>query len=162
MRFLKKLTRSLFGSSRSSKPKKKIKAKRVVKKKTAKKTVKKKAPKAKPKAKAKKVKKVKKAKKIAQKSKKRQPQLVKEALALIPLGEVTHYFPHVNVAVIDLKKGALQKGDKVRIHGHTTDFSQKIESLQIEHKDVDSVKRGQDFGLRVKSRVRIGDVVYKL
>ena len=78
------------------------------------------------------------------------------------IGVVTHYFPHVKAAVIDLKKGTLTKGDRIRIHGHTTDFTETIDSLQIEHKDVDSVRKGQDFGLRVKTRVRIGDKVYKI
>ena len=78
------------------------------------------------------------------------------------IGRITHYFPHVKAAEIDLKKGTLKKGDQVRIHGHTTDFTQKVESLEIEHKEVDEVCKGQDFGLRVKSRVRSHDTVYKL
>lgn len=78
------------------------------------------------------------------------------------IGCVTHYFPHVGVAVIDLKKGSIKKGDKIHIHGHTTDFTQSVDSLQIEHKDVENVNKGQDFGVKVKGRVRVGDTVYKI
>lgn len=76
------------------------------------------------------------------------------------LGQVTHYYDHVGVAVIKLAKGtSLKLGDKVQIKGHTTDFSQKVDSLQVDHKDVDAVKGGDDFGLKVDQKVREGDEV---
>ena len=46
-----------------------------------------------------------------------------------PIGEVTHFFPHVKAAVVKIKKGTLKTGDTIYIKGHTTDFEQKIKSL---------------------------------
>jgi putative protease len=78
------------------------------------------------------------------------------------IGVITHYFPHVKAAVIKLSKGALKAGDTVYIKGHTTDFKQPVKSLQHNHAAVQEAKQGQEVGLKVKSRVRIGDVVYKI
>lgn len=79
-----------------------------------------------------------------------------------PIGIVTHYFNHLSVAVVRLDTGTLNVGDTIRIIGHTSDFRQKIESLQIEHERVDEVGRRQEFGLKVKEHVREHDVVYKV
>ena len=77
------------------------------------------------------------------------------------LGKVTHYYDHLGVAVIKLAKGAtLKKGDKVQFKGSNTDFTQEVVSLQADHKDVDSVKAGDDFGLKVDKPVKDGDQVY--
>ncbi len=76
------------------------------------------------------------------------------------LGKVTHYFDHLGVAVVKLDKGGkLKKGDKIQIKGNTTDFSQTIGSLQVDHGDVEAVKAGDDFGLKVDQKVREGDNV---
>ncbi len=79
-----------------------------------------------------------------------------------PVGIVVHYFNHLSVAVVHLDAGTLRIGDTIRIIGHTSDFRQKIESLQIEHEKVDEVERRQEFGLKVKEHVREHDVVYKV
>ncbi|PJE65428.1 hypothetical protein COU91_01640 [Candidatus Saccharibacteria bacterium CG10_big_fil_rev_8_21_14_0_10_47_8] len=77
------------------------------------------------------------------------------------LGKVTHYYDHLSVAVIKLSKGAaLKKGDKVQFKGNNTDFTQTVVSLQLDHKDVDSVKADDDFGLRVDQKVHEGNQVY--
>ena len=159
MKFLKKIGRALFGSS---KPKKAAKSKaKVFRKKTAKpakkKTVKvakkKIAKKAPAKAKSKPAK-----KKV---SAKKQGRLVKIALAAIPAAEVTHYFPHVNAAVLKIKTGDIRIGDELLFKGHTTDFKQKVISMQIDHQPVLVARKGDDFGVEVKSRVRAGDLVFK-
>lgn len=76
------------------------------------------------------------------------------------IGKVTHYYDKAGVAVVQLAKGAsLKTGDKVQIKGHTTDFSQKVGSMQIDHKDVEAVKAGDDFGLKVDQPAREGDQV---
>ena len=81
-------------------------------------------------------------------------------MAAKSLGEVTHYFDHLGVAVIKLAKGAsLKTGDTVQFKGSSTDFSQNVSSLQKDHKDVGSVKAGDDFGLKVDKPVKEGDVV---
>ena len=94
-------------------------------------------------------------------SKKKQPGMVKTALAAIPTAEVTHYFPHVNVAVLKIKTGEIRIGDELLFKGHTTDFKQKVLSMQIDHQPVLVARKGDDFGVEVKSRVRTGDLVFK-
>ena len=79
-----------------------------------------------------------------------------------PIGEITHFFPHVKAAVIKLKKGALSAGDTIYIKGHTTDFEQKINSMQINNVPTEKVSQGQEVGMKVKSKVRHGDKVYKV
>ena len=78
------------------------------------------------------------------------------------VGTITHYFPKVKAAVIKLSSGSIKPGDDIYIKGHTSDFKQKIKSLQVNHVPVEEGKKGQEVGLKVTSRVRIGDVVYKL
>ena len=79
-----------------------------------------------------------------------------------PIGEVTHFFPHVKAAVIKLKKNSLTVGDSIYVKGHTTDFEQKIKSIQMNHAPVEKASKGQEIGLKVKSKVRHGDKVYKV
>jgi putative protease len=79
---------------------------------------------------------------------------------LVKIGEVTHFFSNINVAVIELS-GAITIGDEILIIGATSDFSQKVESMQIEHEQVKEAKSGDDIGLKVIERVRRGDEVFK-
>lgn len=76
------------------------------------------------------------------------------------IGKVTHYFPKVRAAVVKLKT-PLAIGDTVKIRGHTTDFTQNVTSIQIDHTPVNQAKKGQEVGLLVDSRVRQHDTVYK-
>jgi len=77
------------------------------------------------------------------------------------IGSITHYFPHVQAAVIKLKK-PLANGDTVKIKGHTTDLTQIVSSMQIDRVDISRAKNGDEIGLQVSSRVRQGDKVYKI
>jgi len=77
------------------------------------------------------------------------------------VGSITHYFPHVQAAVIKLK-GPLAMGDTVKIKGHTTDLTQMITSMQIDRVDISNAKSGDEIGLQVSSRVRQNDKVYKV
>jgi hypothetical protein len=77
------------------------------------------------------------------------------------IGAVTHYFPQVRAAAIKLK-APLSLGERVRIKGHTTDFTQSVDSLQLDCKPISQGKRGQEIGLLVGSRVRRKDLVYKV
>ncbi|MDD5477035.1 MAG: hypothetical protein PHG87_02340 [Candidatus Omnitrophica bacterium] len=77
------------------------------------------------------------------------------------IGTVTHYFPHVQAAVIKLK-GPLAMGDTVKIKGHTTDLTQAVTSMQIDRVVISNAKKGDEIGLQVNSRVRQGDKTYKL
>ena len=80
----------------------------------------------------------------------------------IPIGEITHYFQHVKAAVIKLKKNDLSDGDTIYVKGHTTDFEQKVKSMQVNHKPVHKASAGQEIGMKVKSKVRHGDKVYRI
>jgi len=94
------------------------------------------------------------------KAKAKKPQGIEASLEKI--GEVTHYFPHVNAAAVKLLKSGLKVGDSVYIKGHTTDFKEPVKSIQLDHTTITEGKKGQEIGLLVKSRVRQGDKVYKI
>ncbi len=154
MKFFKKIGKALFGSSKSKKAvRSKKKKTRPAKKKAARPAKKKIAKKIATKTKTKPIKKKAGAKK--------QSGMVKAALAALPIAEVTHYFPHVNAAVLKIKTGEIRIGDELLFKGHTTGFKQKVASMQIDHQPVMIAKKGDDFGVGVKSRVRAGDLVFK-
>lgn len=79
---------------------------------------------------------------------------------VVEVGRVTHFFSKISVAVIELK-APLAVGDTIAIKGPTTDFEQAVESMQIEHQNVQKATAGQSIGLKVTQRVRETDVVYK-
>jgi len=80
---------------------------------------------------------------------------------LFEVGKVTHFFSKINVAVVELSE-TLSIGDKIAFKGPTTDFEQTIESMQIEHVNVEKAEKGQSIGLKVNERVRENDTVYKV
>lgn len=77
------------------------------------------------------------------------------------VGEVTHYFNKISVAVLKLSQ-ELAVGDLVHFLGRHTDFRQKIESMQIEHEDVEQAEKGAEVAVKVKQRVRRGDSAFLL
>ena len=77
------------------------------------------------------------------------------------IGQITHYFDHINVAALTLTEH-LRVGDTIHILGHSTDFKQKVTSLQIEHQSVEEARPGDDVGLRVLQKVHAQDKVFKL
>lgn len=78
------------------------------------------------------------------------------------IGEVTHYFSKIGVAVIELS-GSLSKGDTIRIvGGEATDFEQTIDSMEMEHEKIEKAKKGDAIGTKVKEKVREGYKVYKV
>lgn len=76
-----------------------------------------------------------------------------------PIGEVTHYFDKIQVAAIKLSK-PLKVGDAIKIQGHTTQFDQTVDSIQINHKSVQKAKKGDEIGIKVRDKARSGDDVY--
>ena len=86
-----------------------------------------------------------------------QPALLEERI-----GVVTHYYGHLSVATLRLESGTLRIGDMIHIRGHTTDFSQRVESLEVDHAPATEVGPNDDFGLKVDGHVREHDVVYKV
>ena len=120
-----------MAGSRKKKPKKKAVKKRSTKKVTKKKTARKKKTTAKPK---------------------------KKAPKRTVIGKVTHYFPHVNAAVVKVLR-PLSVGDTVQMLGHTTNFTQRVDSMQIDHVAIQKAKKGDEIGLEVKERVREHDQI---
>lgn len=75
------------------------------------------------------------------------------------IGKVTHYFGKIGVAVLELSS-ELKVGDTIRIKGHSEDFTQKVESMQIEHQDIEKAEAGQSVGMKITQKAHEGDVVY--
>ena len=78
------------------------------------------------------------------------------------IGVVIHYYGHLSVATLRLESGTLRVGDVIHICGHTTDFRQKVVSLEIDHAPTTEVGTKDDFGLKVVDHAREHDVVFKV
>ena len=78
-----------------------------------------------------------------------------------PIGKITHFFPKISVAVIKADK-PIKKGDKISIEGHDKKVEMTVESMQMEHKSVDTCKPGEEVGLKTPEEVKQGDFVYKV
>lgn len=78
------------------------------------------------------------------------------------IGVVTHYFNKIGVAVIEITDDELNIGDTIHIKGHTTDFKQVVNSIQIEHKPIEKAKKGESIGMKVDSVVHEKDQVFKV
>ena len=76
------------------------------------------------------------------------------------IGKVTHFYDHLSVAIVKLT-APITVGDELHFKGHTTDFKQKADSLQFDHKEIEAGKKGQEVGIKVKDKVREGDAVEK-
>ena len=76
-----------------------------------------------------------------------------------PIGKVTHYYGGIGVAIVKFNK-VFKSGMPVRFSGATTDFTEKIESMQVDHKDVKSAPKGKEVGIKVGEKVREGDEVF--
>ena len=74
------------------------------------------------------------------------------------VGTVSHYYGELGVAGIDLS-GELKVGDTIHILGHTSDFIQTVDSIQIEHETVESAKAGEPIGVKIKDRARVHDQI---
>lgn len=77
------------------------------------------------------------------------------------IGKITHHFGNIGVAVIELSD-ILRVGDTIRIIGGEADFSQTVDSMEIEHQKVKEAKKGDAVGLKVSQKVREGYKVYKV
>jgi putative protease len=157
----------------SRKPAKKAVKKKIAKKKTAKKKVKKKALKKKTVKKAAKKKAAKKAKPSVERAVPSKPAVIEPGPPprTIPpveepasneeaIGTVTHYYSHLGVAVVQLNKGTLKTGDTIHVKGHSTDFTQAVESMEYEHQHIDQASAGQSVGMKVKDHAREHDIVF--
>ncbi len=80
----------------------------------------------------------------------------------VEVGRITHYFPKIQVGVVRVSGRGFKVGDVVHIKGHSTDFYQKIESIQIEHRPVEEARSGEEVAFKVDIPVREHDVVFKV
>ncbi|HID76417.1 MAG TPA: hypothetical protein EYP56_10520 [Planctomycetaceae bacterium] len=83
-------------------------------------------------------------------------------MAEVEIGKVTHYFGKIGVAAIEITSGSLAVGDTIHIKGHTSDFTQTVESMQIEGESVQEAGVGQAVGVKVSQHAREHDTVYKV
>ena len=75
------------------------------------------------------------------------------------VGVVTGYYAKLGVAGITLTDGPLQVGDTIRVRGHSTDFTQEVESMQVEHAPIQRAEHGSEVAIKVRERVRQNDQV---
>ncbi len=80
----------------------------------------------------------------------------------IEVGIVQDYFAKIGVAAIELTADGIKVGDTLHFVGHTTDFTDTVKSMQIEHEQVEEAKAGDSVGIKVSDRVRIHDKVFKV
>ena len=78
------------------------------------------------------------------------------------IGRVTHYFSHLSVCSIELTDGELKVGDTIHISGKNTDFTQTVDSMQIEHQNINQAEKGKVVGVKVKEKVRKHDQVFEV
>ena len=76
------------------------------------------------------------------------------------IGEVTHYYGDLKVAVVKFTK-TVEAGQTVHFKGATTDFEQALDSMQFDQKEVKEAQKGKEVGVKVKDKVRAGDEVYE-
>ncbi len=77
------------------------------------------------------------------------------------VGRVSHWYQKISVMGVTLT-GHLAVGDTIRVRGHTTDFTQQVTSMQIWHQNVGKAGPGDEVGIRVAYRARVGDRVYRV
>ena len=78
------------------------------------------------------------------------------------VGHIVAFFAVPSAAIIEVTKGSLKVGDAIWIRGHTTDLKETITSMEIEHQSIQEAKGGQQVGVKVSTRVRRNDRVYKI
>jgi len=160
-----KATRRKKAVTKTARRRKTVSKTRAIKKKAAKKALPRRSarPKAKPSAKV--------TVRPTPVSQRAQPQAIKPPMspsaqptaAEQRIGVVTHYYSHLTVVALKLEPGTtLRVGDQIHIRGHTTDFTQKVESLEVDHAPVSEVRPDDDFGLKVVKHAREHDTVYKV
>ncbi|MCM8789882.1 MAG: hypothetical protein NC916_02540 [Candidatus Omnitrophica bacterium] len=77
------------------------------------------------------------------------------------IGKITHYYGHLSVAIVELQDN-LKVGETIHIKGHTSDFTQPVDSMQIEHAAVQEAKAGDVVGIKVTQKVHPNDKVFKV
>jgi putative protease len=78
------------------------------------------------------------------------------------IGVVTHYFGKAGVVALEITEGELHPGDTIHIKGHTSDFTQVVDSMQIERQPVEIARKGDSIGVKVSEQARVNDDVFKV
>ncbi len=78
------------------------------------------------------------------------------------VGTVVHYFKGPSVAVVRVTEGELAVGDRVRFHGHTTEFTEQVTSMEVNHQKVERATPGEEVAIQVTDRTRPHDQVFKV
>jgi putative protease len=79
---------------------------------------------------------------------------------VVQVGHITHFFSKISVAIVELT-APLAVGDRILVKGPATDFEQVLDSMQIEHQNVQRAEAGQSIGLKTVQHVKEKDMVYK-
>jgi len=77
------------------------------------------------------------------------------------IGKIIHYYTNIGVGIIELSD-KLSVGDKIHVKGASTDFEQTIDSMQVEHQNVEAAKAGESIGIKLNEKVRENDEVFKI
>ena len=85
-------------------------------------------------------------------------ELVEEQL----VGSVTHYFPRVQVAAVEVTGDQIRIGDTIRVQGVTSNFTQRVDSMEIDHSAVEAARVGDIVGIQVVERARMKDLVFRI
>lgn len=80
----------------------------------------------------------------------------------LPIGRITHYFPRINVAAVEVTEEELRLGDTIRVLGATSNFTQRVRSMEIEHVPVETARVGDLVGVRLDERARVRDWVFRI
>lgn len=78
------------------------------------------------------------------------------------VGVVIKFFAKPSVAAIEVTGSGIKTGDLLHYTGHTTDFTEKVQSMEVENQSVEKAEPGAMVGIRVKERVRENDQVYRV
>ena len=82
-------------------------------------------------------------------------------MADVPVGKISHYFDKIGVAVVEVS-APIKVGDSIKITGHENEFTQTIDSMQVEHEQIEVAKKGESVGMKTDQPVKVGDQVSKV
>lgn len=76
------------------------------------------------------------------------------------LGKVIHWYDKISVAVVKLS-ASLKKGDSIKIKRNEEEFEDSVSSMQIDYKDVNSAKKGDEVAIKLSKKTKEGAEIYK-
>lgn len=79
----------------------------------------------------------------------------------VKVGTVSHYYGNIGVAGIELDD-EIRVGDTIHVLGHTSDFTQTVDSIEIDHERVDSARPGDSIGIALVEKARVHDEVFRI